>query len=67
VFVVGPKQGTYMRLVDRMWNVLVLKLAVYTDSKHLDSKDLIFKQISTIMAAHFHSSEMHITVADNIN
>ena len=56
-----------MRLVDRMWNVLVLKLAVYTDSKHLDSKDLIFKQISTIMAAHFHSSEMHITVADNIN
>jgi len=33
-----------MHLVDRMWNVLVLKLAVYTDSKHLDSKDLIKKK-----------------------
>jgi len=33
-----------MRVVDRMWNVLMLKLVVYTDSKHLDIKDSIFKK-----------------------
>jgi len=31
----------------------MLKLVVYTDNKHLELKDLIFKKISTIMAAHF--------------